>query len=204
MNPHAVMVRVVSLLTGADPKQPIRCEMRWLATAEGRLELVQEAIVPKAFPLVPRIGTTWTLAPGMRDVRWFGRGPWENYCDRKESAMPGEYRLPIASMLEPYLCPGECGGREDVRTLSVLDASGQAALHVEGAPRFHFSALHVSRQDLATATHRHELQPRPETFLHLDGWHMGVGGDNGWQRNVHPEFLLPSGTYRWRLTIQVG
>ena len=66
---------------------------------------------------------------------------------------------------------------------------GQALLHVD--------ALHFNTQNLADARHSYDLVPLDETVLHLDGWHMGVGGDDGWGASVHPEFLLYPGRYQF-------
>jgi beta-galactosidase len=196
LNPHTAVVRVLSELSGKDPAQPIRCELRYEINGDGRIAVEQHAVIPECFALVPRLGMQFVLAAGLEAVRWFGRGPWENYVDRKESAMVGEYRRTVTEMLEPYLCPGECGGREDVRWAEVCDPQGAGA-RVEGAPWFHFSVLHQSPADLMAAKHHWELKSRPEVFLTVDGWHMGVGGDTGWTRNVHPEYGLRPGTYRW-------
>ena len=75
---------------------------------------------------------------------------------------------------------------------------------VAGDPLFRFSALPVSPADLMKAKHDWELTPRDQTFLTLDGWHMGVGGDTGWTRNVHPEYLIGPGTYRWGATLKIN
>jgi beta-galactosidase len=136
------------------------------------------------------------LRAGVENVRWFGRGPWENYVDRKDSALVGEYRRTVTEMLEPYPIPGECGGREDVRWVELTDAAG-GGVRAQGSPLLHFSALHFSPEDLTGVGHDWELKPKAETFLILDGWHMGVGGDTGWTLNVHPEYMVKPGTYRW-------
>jgi beta-galactosidase len=102
-------------------------------------------------------------------------------------------------MLEPYLIPGECGGREDVRWMEI-GGQDNLALTFHGQPQFHFSAQHFGIPDLRVA-HNWELRPRPETHVRLDGWHMGVGGDTGWTQNVHPEFMIRAGTYRWSMSV---
>lgn len=201
LNPHTVLVRVQSELVGTDTAQPIRCELRYQVTGDGRLAVEQHVVIPECFALVPRIGVRFVLTPGLERVRWFGRGPWENYVDRKESACVGTYRSTVTGMLEAYLCPGECGGREEVRWLELRGGRGPG-VRVEGAPRFHFSALHVSLEDLMTTKHCWELEPRPEVFLTLDGWHMGLGGDTGWSRNLHPEYWVRPGTYRWGFALR--
>ena len=66
----------------------------------------------------------------------------------------------------------------------------------------HFDALHYSVRDLAEAGHTAALQPREEVILHLDARHMGVGGDDGWLSQVHPEFLIYPGLYRFSFKLK--
>jgi beta-galactosidase len=179
------------------------CSLTWTVFPDGKLAFWQSVRVPGAVGMVARIGLLFPLAAGVDTAEWFGRGPWENYPDRQESAMVGIWRQPIGSMLENYLLPGDCGSRGDVRRLTLEAAHGRR-LEVTGDPLFRFSALPVSPEDLTGARHRWELVPRSETFLILDGWHMGVGGDTGWTPNVHPEYLLGPGTYRWGASLQTA
>lgn len=196
LSPRSVLVRSVSELTGTDPAHPIRCAISYLCKDDGTLAIEQNVIIPDAFPFVSRIGLLFALRPGLEQVRWYGRGPWENYADRKESALVDEYGRTVTGMLEPYPIPGECGGREDVRWVELTDGSS-CGIHAAGSPLLHFSALHFAPEDLTGVRHDWELQPRQETYLILDGWHMGVGGDAGWTLNVYPEYMIKPGTYRW-------
>jgi beta-galactosidase len=196
LSPNSTLVRTVSELAGTDPARPIYCEIRYLVKDDGTIELEQNVIIPDAFPFVQRIGLLFALRTGIENVRWFGRGPWENYIDRKESAMVDEYGRTVAEMMEPYPIPGECGGREDVRWVELTDASG-SGIRASGRPLLHFSALHFAPEDLTGVRHDWELKPKKGTFLILDGWHMGLGGDTGWTVNVHPEYMIKPGTYRW-------
>jgi beta-galactosidase len=135
--------------------------------------------------------------PGDLDsLTWYGRGPHENYVDRKTGAAVGFYQSTVMDQFTPYVYPSECGGKEDVRWLALKDHSG-AGLMVIGLDKLHFDALHYSIRDLADAKHLDALHPRDEVILHLDGCHMGVGGDDGWLSQVHKEFLIFPGIYRF-------
>ena len=57
-------------------------------------------------------------------------------------------------------------------------------------------------RDLAEAKHTYALVKRDEVILHLDGWHMGVGGDDGWMASVHPEFLIYPGKYHYAVQLK--
>jgi beta-galactosidase len=104
-------------------------------------------------------------------------------------------------MIPEYICPGECGGREDVRWLEITNDAG-SGLRFEAAPLFHFNALHASEKALMKAKHLHDLSLSKETYVHLDALHMGVGGDTGWTPNVHPEYLIQPGVFRWAFVMR--
>jgi beta-galactosidase len=83
----------------------------------------------------------------------------------------------------------------------LTDEEGNGLL-VVGMDHLHFDALHFSIRDLTDAKHIVALQPRDEVILHLDARHMGVGGDDGWLSQVHPEFLVYPGVYRFAFKLK--
>jgi len=178
-----------------------RIELTW--TVHGSGDLVGEllAIVDAPIETIPRIGLATALPGADRRLRWFGRGPFENYPDRKESALVGAYDAAVTDLLTPYVFPQECGLRSDVRWLALVDGGG-TGLFVQGLPLLCASALLVRLEDLRDTANLAELKRRDETELHLDGFHMGLGGDTGWTRNVHPEYRLPPGRYAFSLRLR--
>jgi len=188
-------------LTGTDSERPIQCENSFELLADGGLFVQQTVEIPRSFPVVPRVGMGLVMPAGFENVKWYGRGPWENYVDRKSAARVGEYATRVGEMLTEYIVPGECGGREDARWLEIRNAEG-VGLRFEGSPVFHFSALHAGDAELERATHFHEIELCAETHVHIDALHMGVGGDTGWTPNVHPEYLIQPGIYRWAFTMR--
>ncbi len=144
---------------------------------------------------VARVGMIFPLVEGFETAKYFGRGPYENYPDRTRASLVGRWENRISDMLENYLVPSECGGRGSVFALELSGDAGKD-LRVFCENGMQFSALHVSPWDLMAADHSWELKPGKKTWLILDGFHMGVGGDDGWTVNVHPEYRLGPGTYR--------
>jgi beta-galactosidase len=198
--PGLAFVRVVSRYSGAESGAGISTEVTYKITGEGEVEIACTVLVDESMPPLPRIGLELVLPTNYENLAWYGRGPWENYVDRKTAAMVGRYESTVADQYFPYIQPGECGGKEDVRWLTLTDATGTGIL-VSGAPMFHFDALHYSTEDLAAARHYYELAERPEVYLHLDGWHMGLGGDTGWTVNVHDEYLIKPGRYDYSIRL---
>jgi beta-galactosidase len=150
---------------------------------------------------LPRVGVELNLPGELETLTWYGRGPHENYSDRKLGAAVGVYQSTVTEQFTPYVYPGECGGKEDARWLALTNSAGSGLL-VVGLDALHFDALHYSIRDLAEAGHIVALQPREDVILHLDARHMGVGGDDGWLSQVHPEFLVYPGLYRFAFKLK--
>ena len=123
---------------------------------------------------IPRLGLRMMLDRGLENVEWYGRGPHENYSDRKESAAFGQYRRSVTQMEEPYERPQGMGNREDVRWVKVCDENGDGVFIRARSP-LSFTALHFTDQDLRKAKHLYQLTPRPETVLSLDYAQQGLG-----------------------------
>ena len=140
----------------------------------GELFVENKVTLDPTFQDVPRIGVNLILSPGLENLQWFGRGPWENYCDRKASAMVGLYLSTVSDQYVPYIMPQEHGHKTDVRWLTLTDSAGHGLL-VRGQPTLEFNASHFSDADLYHARHTYELTPRPEIILSLDTAMRGLG-----------------------------
>lgn len=196
INTKVVEIRVRSHLQGADRMEGIDSELIYRIYGSGDIILDNQVRISKSMPFVPRIGVELNLPAGLKTLAWYGRGPHENYVDRKLGAAVGLYTSTVDEEFTPYVHPSECGGKEDVRWLTLRNRDG-AGLMVIALDRLHFSALHYTIQDLEQARHPFELTRCDEIILRLDGWHMGVGGDDGWWAPVHEEFMIHPGRYRY-------
>lgn len=150
---------------------------------------------------LPRIGRMFKLPKDFREVVWYGRGPWENYCDRKDSALIGAYKSTVRQQHQPFIVPCECGGHEDVRYVELSD--GCRTLRLSGGADFHFSALPYSLEQYLNAAYEDELGEQEATWLCIDARHTGLGGDTGWNRNIHPEYWIGPGIYEYRLRLEL-
>ena len=143
---------------------------------------------------MPRFGTILTLPGDLDQVEWYGRGPHENYRDRRTGAAVGRYTAPVSELAHPYVRPQETGTRTDTRWVAVTDGSGTGLL-VTGLPTVSFSALPYTIEDLdagETKSQRHwaDLVPRDEVTLSVDYRQQGVGGDDSWGAVPHHEYTL--------------
>lgn len=125
---------------------------------------------------LPRLGLTMMLSPELDNLTWFGRGPIENYRDRKNAAFVGRYSAPVDSMAEHYVRAQSMGGREDTRWLTLTDKAGRG-VKLTADSTFGFSALHFTDRDLWDALYGHKLPEirRAEVVLNLDCAQEGLG-----------------------------
>ncbi len=147
---------------------------RYTLLSSGDLQVENHVRLGKGIHDLPRVGVSLVLVPGLTHLEWFGRGPWENYSDRKASAMVGRYTSTVADQYVPYIMPQEHGHKTDVRWLTLTNVQGEG-LRVEGEPTVEFSASHYTDADLFAARHTNDLSPRPQVILNLDGAQRGLG-----------------------------
>jgi beta-galactosidase len=196
-----VEVSVRARLCAPEREDGIESELVYRVYGDGQIGVENRVTVSEKLPFVPRIGVELVLPPGIEQVVWFGRGPHENYVDRKCGAAVGLYQSTVDEQFTPYVYTSESGGREDVRWIALTDTGGIGLMAVADG-LLHVDALHYTVADLAQAGHPHELTRLDQVILHLDGWHMGVGGDDGWWSKVHPEFLIQPGSYRYAFRLR--
>ncbi|MCY9851644.1 beta-galactosidase [Vibrio mediterranei] len=150
----------------------------------------------KGLPSLPRVGMELALANTIDSVSWYGRGPFENYSDRKLAAHMGRYQASIEEMHTPYIFPTDCGLRSDVKQSQI------GALSITG--EHHLSVSRYSTEVMKAAKHTNELVDSGKLFVRVDGFHMGVGGDDSWTPSVHEEFKLLAEQYRYQLTLRMS
>ena len=147
---------------------------RYTLLPAGKLLITNRVLVGKGIKDLPRIGVSLVINQSLENLEWYGRGPWENYPDRKSSAMIGKYSSKVTEQYVPYIMPQEHGHKTDVRWLSLFDRDGHG-LKLQGVPTFEFSTSHFSDKDLFSARHTYELTPNPEIWLNIDSTMRGLG-----------------------------
>lgn len=159
---------------------------------QGELHISVDVEIACGTPPPARIGLSCQLAEVQPTVSWLGLGPHENYPDRKQSALFDKWRLPLDEMYTPYVFPTENGLRCNTQCLEYGDN--------EWRGDFQFNISRYSQRQLRETSHRHLLKPEAGSWLNIDGFHMGVGGDDSWSPSVSPEYLLDKQRYHYALS----
>jgi beta-galactosidase len=167
---------LISTLTDAVTRSGFRIStaMQYTIYGDGTIA-VKAVFTPGKNDLdIPRLGIRMALNDQLENLQWYGRGPHENYSDRKTSAAIGCYSRSVTGMVEPYERPQAMGNREDTRWLTLTNDNGYG-IKIMADSVFSFTALHFTDQDLHTASHLYQLKPRKETILSIDYRQMGIG-----------------------------
>jgi len=164
--------------------------MRYSVFGNGFINVDAEFTPDKNGLDIPRLGIKMALNEGLEEVTWYGRGPHENYSDRKESAAFGQYQRKVSDMLEPYERPQGMGNREDLRWLRITDTNDEGVLIVANG-KLNFTTLHYTDQDLWAARHLYQLMPRKETILSLDYEQLGIGNASCGPTPL-PQYYIPA------------
>lgn len=171
----------------------------------------------------PRYGMRWRMPKHFATIRYYGRGPWENYCDRKDAANLGIYVGRVEDMYVPYVRPQENGHRVDTRWLDIMSDNGHGLVICAVNNAFEFNTLHNSVEDfdaeesnapyqwnnfvendphdigrarnvMKKQTHISDITPREFTEVCIDAQMTGVGGDNSWGAQTYEKYKVHTST----------
>lgn len=179
----------------------ISSSWRYNIASDGSVAIDVDVTLARGLPPIPRVGLELCLPKQTSSedrimVDWFGRGPHENYADRLYSAHIGRYQKCLEEMHTNYIFPSENGLRCDCHELTVGN------LLVEG--EFHFSVSEFNQANLASAKHTNELIEEDAVYVRIDGFHMGVGGDDSWTPSVHDVHQLREQHYRYAVVLSTA
>jgi beta-galactosidase len=173
-----VNVTIKTIATIDNEKQTkIPFSVFYQINVDGKVTMKTHSESPKKGEVLHRMGLQVQLNPNLEKVSWYGRGPFENYRDRKTAAFFGIYEGSVNDMAsEDYIRPQSMGNRENIRWLSVSDGQGKG-LKIVSNDQLSFTALHYSDSDLWKTRHNFSLPTikKPQVFLSLDAFQEGVG-----------------------------
>ena len=186
-------------------------KLTYTLTAEGEVIIRQQLDADDEAKVAPmfRYGMQLQMPQAYSSVKYYGRGPVENYCDRHDSEFLGVYEAKVADEYFPYVRPQESGNHTDVRWFRVLDAEGKGLEFYAGAP-IEVSALNYLTEDLddgpvkdkVIGRHSGDLVERPLTQVHVQQRQMGLGCVNSWGAWPREEYMLPYRDYDFTYVVK--
>lgn len=162
-----------------------RLKMHYLINAEGRIFVTEQLETEPKDELMMRFGMKIQLRSDMQHAAYYGRGPIENYPDRKDAALIGLYEQTVDEMAQPdYIRPQEMGGRTDLRWMQLLDGEGHG-LRIRSDRPFIATALNYTTEQLDEGekkhnTHMELLEKADCVTLQIDLEQLGLGCIDSW------------------------
>ena len=179
------------------PEQESECLIEYNMYTDGSVK-VGFTFEPgsKVLPEIPRLGMRMILKEEFDQMSWFGRGPHENYWDRKSSADIDLYAATVWEQYHPYVRAQETANKTDVRWMTLQDKDGVGLLIKAEGESLNVSAWNFPMEDImyipstVKNVHGGSIVKKPMVWLNIDKQQMGVGGDNTWGAKTHPEYTI--------------
>ena len=180
-------IRVEGRQVIAEMSLPVSADLRltYDLKADGRI-MVDMDYQPTAtnIPLMPKFGMRMRLPADYTQIKYYGRGPWENYPDRKRSAFLGEYEMPLSDYQTEYIHPQDNGNRCDVRWFEIGN------LRIDGWQPLCIRAWDYGEEDLEGARHPQDIPRGRFVNLNIDLDIHGVGGADTWGKRTLPQYTI--------------
>jgi beta-galactosidase len=163
--------------------------------ADGRV-MVDMDYKPTSAAIVtmPKFGMRMRLPADYTQIRYYGRGPWENYPDRKCSAFLGIYEMPLKEYQTEYVHPQDNGNRCDIRWFEIAPAvvgdSPSPTVRIDGNQPLCIRAWDYGEEDLEGAKHPNDIQRGRFVNLNIDATVHGVGGADTWGKRTLPQYTI--------------
>jgi beta-galactosidase len=135
-------------------------------------------------PLMPKFGMRMRLPADNTQMKYYGRGPWENYPDRKRSAFLGIYESSVKDFETDYIHPQDNGNRTDVRWMEI------GSIRIDGCGPLCIRAWDYSEEDLLGIRHPNEIPRGRFINLNIDQNVHGVGGADTWGKHTLPQYTI--------------
>lgn len=192
----------------AMPEVEAALTLNYRVNQQGGVTVTQslKATAGAKHPPMMRFGMRMEMAADYDAIRYYGRGPAENYIDRKASTFVGRYAQSVEEQFYPYIRPQETGAKSDLRWWHQGNRSGQGLL-ISAEGFFSASALHYALEMLDDGVqkdqrHSSELTPDEQVYLCIDGAQMGLGCENSWGAWPLPAYRLPYGDYTFTFRLE--
>ena len=143
-------------------------------------------------PVMPKFGMRMRLPADYTQIRYYGRGPWENYPDRKRSAFLGVYEMPLSDYETEYIHPQDNGNRCDIRWFEIATQTSALGprLCITGLQPLCIRAWDYGEEDLEDARHPNEISRGRFVNLNIDLNVHGVGGADTWGKRTLPQYTI--------------
>ncbi len=182
--PHGsgILVQSIYSLINDSAKVTVNYEVY----GNGIIQINYELKTKQGLPNIPRVGMQLGVESGYDNIEWFGKGPFENYIDKRYAADAGIYKLSLTDFMENYVVPQENGNRTDVRWMYLNNPKTKDGLLIVADSLLSMSAWPYTEENIQNAKHTNKLKDAGFITLNIDLIQMGVGGNDSWSEVAAP------------------
>ncbi|MCL7754605.1 glycoside hydrolase family 2 TIM barrel-domain containing protein [Polaribacter sp. Z022] len=171
-------------------KEEVSLTIKYHFLSDGRIVVNQKMDAKESLPNLIKFGMTMGVSSTYNTTTFYGKGPWENYIDRKRGTVVDEFTFKTDDLFTNYILPQENGNRSDTRWLKLLNKKNH--LMISGAPTFGFSIWPYSEKNIQKSKHPFDLEKQGFYTLNIHSIQMSV---NGTLSEVVPKYEIPSGKF---------
>lgn len=174
-------------------------KVNYLISGNGVLKVDYSLNVKPGLPNIPKVGMQTGIKRNYDQISWYGRGPLENYIDKRYGFDAAIYSMPINEFMEPYVYPQENGNRTDVRWMYLSGKDKKEGLLVVADSLLSMSAWPYTEANIIAAKHTNKLKDAGYLTLNIDLIQMGVGGNDTWSDVSAPldKYQIPAKAYNY-------
>jgi beta-galactosidase len=178
-------------------KNQAEVKIAYLINGLGIIKVNYFLLVKDSLPNIPKVGMQCGINRTFDWITWYGRGPHENYIDRRYGSDVGIYTKPIVNFMENYVYPQENGNRTDVRWMYMHN--GNKGILIIADSLLSMSVWPYTEEEINRATHTNELEDAGFIIVNIDLIQMGVGGNDSWSDNAAPlkKYQIPARNYTY-------
>lgn len=159
-------------------------KVTYTINGKGTIKVDYRLVADKNLPDLPKVGMQMGILRADSNIAYYGRGPYENYTDRRTGSEAGIYNQVISQFMEPYVVPQENGNRTDVRWMMLHNKTN--GLLITADSLLSMSAWPYTEDNILHAKHTNKLKDAGFITLNIDLVQMGVGGNDSWSEVAAP------------------
>lgn len=176
-------------------------KVTYTINGKGAIKVDYSLAADKSLPDLPKVGMQMGILRADSNIAYYGRGPYENYTDRRTGSEAGIYNQVISQFMEPYVVPQENGNRTDVRWMLLHNKTN--GLLITADSLLSMSAWPYTEDNILHAKHTNKLKDAGFITLNIDLVQMGVGGNDSWSEVAAPveQYRIPARDYHYTFYI---
>lgn len=196
-----ITLNAVIALSPMSQNRLLLLDTKWIVYPDGTLDYELKGKKHEKYVFLPRFGLRFSLPKGFENVRYYGYGPYESYCDKHHASRLECFESTVAGLHEDYIKPQENGNHYGCRFVEL--SNGRFKIRIDGEKPFEFNASAYTIEELAEKKHNYELCEADALTLCVDYRQSGVGS-NSCGPALLPQYRMNDLEFEWKFRMTFG